>query len=173
MNISPKLKSLHSIAAYTFTELLVASTIALTVALAVVYIIVFVSKANAILIPQMSGQQASSRAMQVLSDLIRNAEYHTIVITGNTRIDFESLEDPGKTKRIDFTGSYIAYYPDVSNSGDFRILARGIETLSFSLVDQMIEIKIIFKYRKYKGYGKTEAEKLNGTFITRVFPRNA
>lgn len=163
----------------TLIEVVLASGIALIIAAALAFLMLFTGKSQAVLAPQMSRQNNALRAIQVCGDLIRNAYYESITIPSENIIEFESTELPeGQVARIRFQGGTLVYYPDKTKTDEYRTIARGLTNVTFSweaneyAQRKMVEITVVFKYRKYRGYNQSEAEKLNGIFTTKIFPRN-
>ena len=162
--------------------MVIASSIAAIGVAFLIFLMIYSAKFDAILIPQMSRQTQASRAMQQITESLRNAKFSTIVIyqsgapvtSNGDRIDFQSLALPaGQTASVRFSGSTLTYYPNINNLSDSAVLARNLDSATFSNTGQMIQITVVFKYRQYRGYNQTEAERFNGTFETRVFPRNS
>jgi len=157
----------------TLVEVMLALSIGAVAVAFVGYLTLFCARSEAILFPQMSRQQSASLAMQAMSDLLANAKSSTIAIPTSNRINFQTFGQPsGHTSSIYFQDAKVIYLPNSSSPSQQSILAEGLESLSFSTIDQMIEIQVVFKYRKHRGYDSNENERLNGTFVTRVFPRN-
>lgn len=166
---------------FTLAEFIIAAGIGSSVVVFVSYLTIFAARSQAVLLPQMSRQQAAGRVMQAITEELRNARFSTISITDGgsavladgDRIDFESQAYPaGQTSSIRFLNGTVAFYPDASDSGSLHLLGRGFENVTFALDNNMVEIAVVFKYRKHKGYNASEQERLNGTFATRIYPRN-
>ena len=163
----------------TLIEVIIASGIALIIAAALAFLILFAGKSEAVLAPQMARQNNALRAIQICGDLLRNAYYDSIEIPSENIIEFESPELPeGQVARIKFQGGTLVYYPDKTETNEFRTIANGLTNVTFAWESneqaqrKMVKITVIFKYRKYRGYNQSEAEKLNGTFATKIYPRN-
>lgn len=174
---------------FTLTEILMVAFILSIVLGFMAYIISYSARSQAVLLSQLHNQQAAARALQVISDLLRNATEitSTVPFVNSSTIEFKSKEHPpDQISRIAKVGNNILYYPDITQPGNFRVLARGVERLEFTFPSDefdtnlqptgnniyMIIVRAVFKYRKFRGYNQTEAERLNGTFETRIFPRN-
>jgi len=163
---------------FTLIEVMIALVLITFILGFVAYIMLYSARSQAVLFPQMSRQLAAVRSAQSMSDLLRNAEWSTVTVTdaGKT-ISFKSSElSSSETCEIKLTGSNIVYDRDTGSSSiPIRTLGRDVQNLTFTRVDadQMIEISVSYIYRKYRGYNTTSADQLNGTFTTRVFPRNA
>ena len=132
-----------------------------------------------------------TRELQRVCGELRNATWSSILIcddldvptlTDGVRIDYHSVRRaPGVTSRIQFAtlsqDPLLIFYPDTSQMGTF-VSFEDIDSMTFSQVmaangeGQMIEIEASFNYRKLRGYGDSNDEFLNGTFTSRVFPRN-
>jgi len=169
---------------FTLVEVMVALGLITFILIFVAYLMLYNGKSQAILFPQMTRQLAAVRSAQSISDLIRNAYYdpadptHSVVISdGGKTVTFTSSELPdNQTCQIKLVGSNIVYDSDTNDTNNpLRTLGRDIQNLAFTKVDldQMIEISVSFIYRKYRGYDTTSVDQLNGTFTTRVFPRNS
>ena len=165
----------------TIVELMISMALTGMLTSIFVALIVMNSKAFFTFQGQLNGQMSASREMYRSTELLRNASFSSIKIynnnsltndTGN-RIDFESIATPtGQISRIIYANGILRFIPDVSDTSD-RIETSGLNNVTFTSTGQMIEITTIFEYRKLKGYGKTQANKMNGTFTTRVYPRNS
>ncbi|MCX7765860.1 MAG: hypothetical protein N2246_04035 [Candidatus Sumerlaeia bacterium] len=174
---------------FTFTEILMVAFILSIVLGFMAYIISYSARSQAVLLSQLQNQQSAARALQIISDLLRNATEitSTVPLVNSNTIEYRSKEHPaGQISRIAKVGKNILYYPDITQPNNFRVLARGVESLEFTFPSDefdinlqptgnniyMIIVKAVFKYRKFRGYNQSEAERLNGTFETRIFPRN-
>lgn len=163
---------------FTLIEVMIALVLITFLLGFVAYIMLYNARSQAVLFPQMSRQLAAVRSSQSMSDLLRNAEWSTVAVTdaGKT-ISFKSSElSSSQTCQIKLNGSTIVYDRDTgSSSNPLRNLGRDVQNLTFTKVDadQMIEISVSYIYRKYRGFNTTSADQLNGTFTTRVFPRNS
>ena len=175
-NMNEKMKK--SSRGFTLVEVMIALVLITFILGFVAYIMLYSARSQAILFPQMTRQLAAVRSTQSMSDLLRNAEWKTVTVSdaGKT-ISFQSSElASSQTCEIKLDGSTIVYDRDTgSSSNTLRNLGRDVQNLTFTKVeaDQMIEITVSYIYRKYRGYNTTSADQLNGTFTTRVFPRNA
>ena len=163
---------------FTLVEVMVALGLITFILIFVAYLMLYNGKSQAILFPQMTRQLAAVRSAQSMSDLLRNAVWSSVTVSnGGKTISFTTTELPSsQICQITFTGSNIVYDSDTSNNNNpLRNLGRDIQNLAFTKVDsdQMIEISVSFIYRKYRGYDTTSVDQLNGTFTTRVFPRNS
>ena len=165
----------------TLLEILMAAAIGAIVSGFILFMILFTARSQAVLIPQITNQQAAARAMQVVGDLLRNAIDDPIAATPSLEIvncntiRFKSSETPDDVySKIQFSGGTVHYWRDEANSNELRVIAKGLENLTFQRSDQtnLIEVSAIFKYRKYRGYNQNESERLNGTFTTEIYPRN-
>ena len=158
---------------FTLIEMILASIIGLMTALVVGFIFLFTVKVHAILLPQMGYQQESARSMQVMGDLLRNSIYQSINIPSSNTIRYESSELPeDQVAKIVFDRGRLIYFADETDTRYTRVLAKKLHNVSFFFDGQMIEVRVVFKYRKYRGHNQSEAERLNGTFETRIYPRN-
>ncbi len=158
---------------FTIIELILASTISLLIGIFVAFLFLFTMRVHAVLLPQMGHQQESSRAMQVMSDLLRNSIYESITIPSSNVITYESSELPAaQTAKIEFTNGNLSYFSKATDTKPTRVLAENLENVSFSFDGQMIGVHVIFKYRKFRGHNQSEEERLNGTFETQIYPRN-
>jgi prepilin-type N-terminal cleavage/methylation domain-containing protein len=157
----------------TLVEVSLAMAVGLMALSFVGYVALFSTKSEEVLFPQMSRQMEACRSLQAMSDLLANAKWSSIVITGDNRVDFESIDKPsGQISRIWFQDSKVIYRPNASSSSQQHVLAANLVSLSFSKVSEMVQIEVVFKYRKNRGYNSSEAQRMNGTFATRVYPRN-
>ena len=159
----------------TLVETMIAMSISAFVMGFIGFLSLFVAKSEHILFPQMNGQMGAAHASQAIADVLRNAVLTTIEIDSDTRIEFEAIgPTSGDTSAIEFSNGEIFYYPDEDDTDDFWRLGRNIESCTFALVEsnQMVEVTVRFIYRKYRGFNSDSSEQLNGTFRSRVFPRN-
>lgn len=178
----------HTQRGFTLVEMVIASAIMLLVATFLASLLLFSAKSERVLGQQATGQLNATRAMQSISDLMRNSNLTTIALVvddqGTTRtITYASSELPsGQEAKIVYISEgnsegdpdvgEVKYYPD-KTATSFRTLAKGLEGIVFGLPGgQMVGIQVTFAYRKYKGRDQGDADRLNGTFFTRIFPRN-
>ncbi len=178
MSIRSK-KKINNNSPYGFTiiEVMVSALMITFILSFVVYLMIYNGKSQNILFSQITKQYSAVQAAQSISDLIRNADWSTINVTeGGKTIEFQTVELPAsQTCQIRLNGSKVEYDEDKNNaSNDIRTVARNIENLTFNKVDsdQIVEVSVSFLYRKYRGYNTTNADKLNGTFVTHIYPRN-
>jgi len=165
---------------FTLVEVMVALGLITFLLSFVAYLMLYNGKSQAILFPQMTRQLAAVRSAQSMSDLLRNALWSSVEVSPDKKsISFRTTELPSsQTCQIKLVGSNIVYDSDMNNTSNplrMRTLGPYVQDLTFTMVDsdQMIEISVSYIYRKYRGYNTTSADQLNGTFTTRVFPRNA
>ena len=91
----------------TLLEILITSTIVGLIATYLTFVFIFSAKSQSILVPQMGRQTAGARAIQVMSDILRNANSDEITIVSQNEIQFQSSEGPNPDtiyKRIKFQG---------------------------------------------------------------------
>ncbi|MCX7017347.1 MAG: hypothetical protein NTW86_33085 [Candidatus Sumerlaeota bacterium] len=137
------------------------------------YLAIFAVKSDAILFTQMSNQMAAGRSLQHIADRVCNAKSSSISVPSASEIRFQSVALPsGQTAKIVFSNGQTLYYPNVNTTAGRQTFGKGLVSLTFALTNQMVEVTAVYKYRKPKGYGQTEQEKMNGTFVTRIYPRN-
>ncbi len=155
---------------FTITELIVSLLIGGMAVSFVSMLMLYSAKSEAILFPQTTQQHESLRAIQVSGDLLRNANYSTIDIKSANLIEFESEEMPGSTLQLHFQNGDFIFKKD----DETRTIAEQLDNVEFEEGSEngMISIRVMFKYRKFKGYNTEEANKLKGVFETQVFPRN-
>jgi hypothetical protein len=182
MNIMGKIRCRHSKRrGMTLLEVIIAGTIGMMVAAFISFMIIITARAQAVIIPQIRKQQAAVRAAQVIGDLLRNASHDSITIVDQNTIEFQSSEQSDADiannvyQKIQFQGGIVRFWPDktVDNS---RVIAKELENVIIEWdqvrFHQIIDVAVVFKYRKYRGYNASEAERLNGTFRTEIYPRN-
>jgi len=171
--------------AFTMVEMVMAMGIGILVIAFGIYLATFTTRALRVLDSQMQGQICASREMYDMSEKIRNAKLNTIflyasgspVTSSADRIDFQSvMNSSGVVSSFRWVGTSLYYYPDVSNITVYKQY-KYLTGVSFARVTTsdgtVFEVSVQFKYPKYRGFNLTENEKLNGTFVTHVFARNA
>jgi Tfp pilus assembly protein PilV len=178
---------------FTVIEVLLTISIAVFVVGSAMGLLVLTVKAFHTLNTQMRGQMMASRELQRISNELRNAQWSSIGIFNEngssatidgTRVDYHSeARTAGITSRIEFITQDVPkpelrYYVDTSDTTTYRSF-RGVNGMTFSKVSspsagtgQLIEVTATFDYRKMRGYGDSNTDFMNGTFTTRVFPRN-
>lgn len=165
---------LNSNLAYTLIEIMMASAILALTSAFLMYIIIFTAKSEQVLGPQMASQLSAHQASQMICDILKNSKLDTITTSSHT-INFDTIElDDTMHSSITLVGDEVIFDPDTSTDDDERVIGKGIADLAFNfnMLEQLIDIRISFEYRKFRGYGQTADEKLNGTFETNIYPRN-
>lgn len=172
----------HRRQAHTLIELMFAVLVGVLASSMAIYLMLFVARSQDVLTPQLARQTSVSRALQRSSDLLRNAEQSSVVyFSGGSvvtlgaadRIDFQHVAMPaGQLSSLRFENDDLIYFPDTSSSSGAHVLATNLEDLEFRAQGSMIQITAEFLYRKYRGYDASDNERMNGTMVTQVFPRN-
>lgn len=193
-----RIRPLSRRAGTTLIEVMFASIIGLMTAGMLIYLMLFVAKSNAVLAPQMMRQVQTVQTLQHVTDRLRNSEKDSVVVYDNgsltngvgDRVDFQQVSMPdGQLSSLRFESTdgvnRLVYYPNTGSNLNKRILAgeggsfygahSQLEEVTFENTGEsgnFLEIRSEFKYRKFAGRNATEADRMNGVFITQVWPRN-
>jgi type II secretory pathway pseudopilin PulG len=160
----------------TIVEIVVAVVIAFAVLGFIAYLLWSSSRVVDIVFRQSIYQQSASLAQDKIADIVRNAKQKDFPTAPSSSVlYFKSKATPTVTSEIshDSSTKRLYYYPNKDNRSVRELLAKNIESATFTVTGEyMVRTIISFDYPRFTSIlsGQPTAG-MDGTIQTEIFPR--
>jgi prepilin-type N-terminal cleavage/methylation domain-containing protein len=160
---------------YSLIELMVTIAISSLILFALAGVLLAASKGLVVVTDQARRQSEAGMALDRTAEILRNAVY-PVTLVASSEVQFTDGRNPDETARIWLSGDRLMYDPDISESGDQRELARGIDDFEVGpdsdplIGASALTLQISYNYQNFRD--RFPEASRNATFVTSVFMRN-